>query len=108
MVSYILRLKCSKRLIFSPGRQTAHPTATRVATEQVHRYWARRYNKARMDIEHRTRLVRKLSGTCAAPALHEHWNGSADGGSEDALYGEDGATSWTAACNRGMTYAYRA
>ena len=45
-----------------------------------------------MDLKHRARLIRKLPRAPTTLALHEHRDGPADGESEDALYGADGAT----------------
>ena len=89
-------------LTMNLGRQTPHSAATRVFAEQVHRHRSRRHNEARVDVEHRTRLLRKLPRAPATPTLYEHRYGSVYGEGSDALYGEDGAACWAGAGGGGM------
>ena len=86
----------------STGRQTPHPATTRVAPEQIHRHGPRGHDQARVDVEHRARLVRVVSGSPAAAALHGHRHGRADGEGAHAVHGEDGVAGWAGAGGGGL------
>lgn len=67
------------------GRQASRSATARSFTISLHRYWLRRHDQVRVDVQHPTRLAVKLHRPCPPPTIHEHWSGTAHGEDETAV-----------------------
>ena len=83
------------------GRQTPHTAAARGPAEQIHRHWARRHHKARVDFQHYARLIRFIPRPPEHAALHERGYGHERGSCAPPLHGKHGTAGWTAARDGG-------